>query len=198
MREILLGTHNKHKAAEISRLLSGLPVKIRTLDDFPDIKEVEEDGATLTDNAVKKAIEYGRRSGLFTLADDTGLEVKALKGEPGVRSARYAGEKCTYDDNNRKLLEKMAKIKGKKRAARFVCVIACFYPGKDLLRLVNGALEGVILKEFKGENGFGYDPIFYIPECKKTLAELSLDEKNRISHRAKALFKARKIIEEYC
>lgn len=194
--EILLGTHNKGKVKEISGLLSGLPVTLKTLDDFPDVAPVEEDGETLEENAIKKAHFYSKATGLFTLADDTGLEVAALKGAPGVYSARYAGEGCSYDDNNRKLIAELARIKAQDRTARFRCVIACADAEKGFLKVVDGFIIGQILDSVKGAHGFGYDPIFFVPELKKTLAEIPLEEKNRISHRAIALGKAREILKE--
>lgn len=194
--EILLGTHNKGKVKEISGLLSGLPVTLKTLDDFPNVAVVEEDGETLEENAIKKAHFYSKATGLFTLADDTGLEVAALKGAPGVYSARYAGEGCSYDDNNRKLIAELAKIKAQDRTARFRCVIACADAEKGFLKVVDGSIIGHILDTVKGGHGFGYDPIFFVPELKKTLAEIPLEEKNRISHRAIALGKAREILKE--
>lgn len=197
MKEILLGTHNVHKVKEITALLDGLPVRIKTLNDFPDIKPVEEDGRTLEENATKKAVEYAHRTNLFTLADDTGLEVPAIRNEPGVYSARYAGENCTFADNNRKLLERMKSLKGKKRAARFRCVIACCNPDTNMIRSVEGAIHGSIVEKIKGAGGFGYDPVFYVPELKRTLAEMTLDEKNSISHRGEALRKAKKILRDY-
>ena len=192
--EILIGTHNRHKTAEISKLLEGLPVKIRDLTEFPGIDPVEEDGETLLENAVLKAKYYAQRTGLTAMADDTGLEVDSLNGEPGVRSARYAGETCSYDDNNRKLLERLSGKKNGNRRAVFKCVIAVFDPRTETLMTEEGAIEGEILDAPRGTHGFGYDPIFYMANLKKTLAELSLDEKNRISHRALAVLKMRDTI----
>lgn len=194
MIEILVGTGNRHKAEEIAKLLSDLPVKVKTLKDFPAIAEVVEDGKTLEDNAVKKARSYAQASGLLTLADDTGLEVKALNGGPGVLSARYAGETCSYEDNNRKLLKNLESSKD--RAARFRCVIAICDPRSNVFETVEGVVEGEILRSARGRNGFGYDPIFYLPGQKKTFAELALEEKNRVSHRALALQKAKRMLSK--
>lgn len=196
MREILLGTSNLHKAREISRLLKDIPLKIKTLSDFPQITAVKEDGKTLEENAVKKARAYSEETGLFTLADDTGLEVEALGGAPGVESARYAGEKRSYEDNNRKLLEALSHTKNGNRAARFRCVIALADPLAQSVQTVEAAIEGEILTTLRGSKGFGYDPLFYLPHLKKTLAELSLEEKNRISHRALAVLKAKKVLQQ--
>jgi len=192
VKEILIGTHNRHKAKEISDLLADLSIKIRTLNDFPTIPPTVEDGETLEENALKKAREYSTKSGLFTLADDTGLEVKALNGAPGVYSARFAGEDCGYLDNNKKLLELLSQKKD--RSASFRCVVACVDVVAGFERIVEGKVEGSITEEMKGTNGFGYDPVFYLPLLKKTLAEITLDEKNKVSHRALAIQKAKEII----
>ena len=198
MKEILIGTHNRHKTREISDLLAGLDVKVKTLNDFPGVPPVDEDGETLEANALKKAREYARQTGLLTLADDTGLDVRALNGAPGVYSARFAGENCTFADNNRKLLRMLAEAGSKDRSAVFRCVIACHDPATGKSRTVGGALRGEITESLQGENGFGYDPVFYVPGLKRTLAELTLEEKNRISHRALALRKAREVLAELC
>jgi len=197
MKEILIGTHNRHKVEEISKLLAGIPVKLKCLKDFPEISPIEEDGSTLEENAVKKAQAYSKATGLFTVADDTGLEVAALGGAPGVYSARYAGEDCSFKDNNAKLIHERAAKKNGDRRARFRCVIACIDPKKDEIVTVEGYVDGEITSEVKGDQGFGYDPVFYVPELKKTLAELTLDEKNKISHRFKAIINAKKVIENY-
>ena len=194
MKQILLGTRNRNKVNEISKILSDLPLKVKTLFDFPKVPLAIEDGETLEENAVKKAEYYSKATGLFTLADDTGLEVKSLNNEPGVLSARYAGEHCSYADNNRKLLEKLRGTNGSKRSARFRCVIACYDHDTKRAQTVEGSIEGEILDSARGENGFGYDPIFYLPKLKKTLAELYPEEKNKLSHRALALLKVKKLI----
>lgn len=185
MRDILIGTHNRHKAEELRQLLLGLPLKVRDLTEFPDIKAVEENGKTLLENSVKKANTYGEMTNLPCLADDTGLEVEALNGEPGIFSARYAGEHCSYQDNCEKLLW---ELKGEtNRKAVFKTVVAFYDPQVGAVETAEGVVKGEIVKSPSGKNGFGYDPIFYIPELKKTYAELSLEEKNRISHRARAV-----------
>lgn len=195
MRPILIGTNNRHKVKEISDLLRGMPFEVKSLIDFPNISSVEENGKTLEENAVLKAKSYGKVTGLLTLADDTGLEVPALNGAPGVISARYAGEHCSYEDNNRKLLKELTQEKNRK--AKFRCVIACYDPVKDFLQVIEGNLEGEILESIRGNNGFGYDPLFFVPQLEKTLAELSLEEKNRVSHRALALIKVKEILKKY-
>lgn len=186
--KLLLATRNRHKTKEISRLLEGVPVEILTLDAFTNIPEVDEDQATLEGNARKKASVCAEASGLWSLADDTGLEVDALNGEPGVFSARYAGIGCSYADNNRKLLNKLEGCHVDKRQARFRTVMALVEP-RGASTIEEGRLEGEIVDAPRGSNGFGYDPIFFIPRLGKTLAELSDDEKNSVSHRGDALRK---------
>jgi XTP/dITP diphosphohydrolase len=185
---LLLATRNRHKTKEISSLLSGASVEVVCLEDFPALKEVDEDRPTLEGNAEKKARENAAGSGLWALADDTGLEVEALNGAPGVYSARYAGEGCSYEDNCRKLLGALAGVPAEKRTAAFRTVMAlCSPDGKVILE--DGRLEGSITEAPRGTDGFGYDPIFQVTKLGKTLAELTLEEKNRISHRAIALEK---------
>ena len=181
---LVIATRNKGKTAEIRSLLEGFPVEIRNLDDFGPIPEVEEDGETFDDNAYKKASFAAKVLGFPALADDSGLTVDALGGAPGVYSARYAGEDATDEDRWRKLLEEM---KGKNdRKAAFECVVSIAVPGGAALTY-EARCEGVIAEKPSGENGFGYDPVFYYPPLKKTFAELTQEEKNRISHRGKAL-----------
>ena len=198
MKELLIGTHNKHKTEEIARLLKDLPLAIKDLSRFPQIAPVEEDGDTLLENAVKKAKYYSEKTGLMTLADDTGLEVDALNGEPGVKSARYAGDHCSYQDNNLKLLQALSGAKNGDRTAHFKCVIACYDPKTKGLKTAEGKITGRILASPRGRNGFGYDPVFYMPELKKTLAELSMEEKNTVSHRALAVLKMKDILKTQC
>ena len=187
---MLLATHNAHKASEIASILRDLPVEWLSLRAFPDIEEVEEDGATLEDNAAKKALLPARASGLWTLADDSGLEVEALGGEPGVRSARYAGDGCDYAANNAKLLEALAQVPAPRRRAAFRCVMALASPQGQVI-LEEGRLDGVIIGAPRGEGGFGYDPIFFVPEAGKTLAEMPAEDKNALSHRSLALARMR-------
>jgi len=161
-----------------------------TLDEAGITVEVEETGSTMEENAIKKASEYAVLSGLTTLADDSGLEVDALGGEPGVHSRRYAGENASDEERNAYLLSKLENVPCERRDARFKCVIAIVLPdGK--IKTCEGVCEGVIAFEPRGNEGFGYDPIFHMPELDKRMAELTLDEKNRVSHRAKAAQKAR-------
>jgi XTP/dITP diphosphohydrolase len=185
IKEILLATRNSDKVRELAALLGDLGIRIRTLADFPTAPEVEEDGETCEANALKKAREIAAVTGLLSVADDTGLEVDALGGRPGVFAARYAGKGATYEDNCRKLLKELDGVPPARRTARFVTVAALAMPGGDT-RVVTGMLAGVIAEECAGSQGFGYDPVFFVPELGRTLAELTAKEKNRISHRAKA------------
>lgn len=184
--KLLIATGNKHKVREISSLLEGMSVELLSLADFPDIPEVVEDGVTLEENASKKALQPAQASGLWTLADDTGLEVDALGGAPGVYSARYAGEGCDFSANTQKLLKEMDGIAPEKRTAAFRTVVALSSPDGDV-RCVEGRLEGRISEEASGSEGFGYDPVFLIPDLGKTLAEISAEKKNSISHRGRAI-----------
>jgi len=191
-RRVVLATRNRDKLREIARLLDPERFKLLTLDDFDDFPEVEEDGATLEENALKKAREVAAATGLLTVADDTGLEVDALGGRPGVYSSRYAGENATYADNVQKLLRELQGVPREKRAARFRCVAAIVDGEREVT--AEGVCEGVILEEPRGEGGFGYDPVFFVPEVGKTFAEMSTEEKNAISHRGKAFRKAAEIL----
>lgn len=182
---LVVASRNPHKAEEIRALLAGLPITIRDLRDFPDCREVEEDGETLEDNAWKKADAAFRCTGLPVIADDTGLEVHYLLGEPGVRSARYAGEDATYDDNNRKLIRVLTQVPARRRQARFRCVIALVANGVE--RMFEGRVDGDILLEPRGSNGFGYDPIFRPVGFTESYAELDAARKNAISHRGRAV-----------
>jgi len=188
---LLLATRNSGKLREYRSLLSGVPFHLTTLDAEGIQEEVREGGSSFEENASLKARGYAEVSGLLTLADDSGLEVNALAGEPGVRSARYAGEDASDEELVRLLLSRMEGVPPGKRGARFRCVIALAWPGGRTV-LAEGVREGVIALEPKGANGFGYDPVFYLPEHRKTMAELTSEEKNRISHRAMA---ARKVVE---
>ena len=193
IRELVLATRNHNKVIELVALLGDLGIRIRTLDEFPDAPAVVEDGDTCEANAVKKARVIAEFTGLPAVADDTGLEVDALGGRPGVYAARYAGEDATYEDNCRKLLRELTGVPREQRTARFLTVAAIALPS-DGIRVAQGTLEGVIAEEASGTLGFGYDPVFLIPELGKTLAQLSVDHKNTISHRAKAFAKVREIL----
>jgi XTP/dITP diphosphohydrolase len=193
IRELVLATRNRNKVIELVALLGDLGIKIRTLDEFPDAPDVVEDGDTCEANAVKKARAIAESTGLPAVADDTGLEVDALGGRPGVYAARYAGEDATYEDNCQKLLRELTGVPREQRTARFLTVAAIALPS-DGIRVAQGTLEGVIAEEASGTLGFGYDPVFLIPELGKTLAQLSADQKNTISHRAKAFAKMREML----
>ncbi|UVT17280.1 MAG: XTP/dITP diphosphatase [Nitrospira sp.] len=196
MKEVVLATRNPDKGRELSALLGGLGIHIRTLADFPTAPEVEEDGVTCEANAIKKAKEIARATGVPAVADDTGLEVDALEGRPGVFTARYAGEYATYEDNCRKLLRELAGIPATQRRARFLTVAAIAFPGGDV-HVTQGSLEGLIAEAAIGDQGFGYDPVFLVPELGKTLAQLTVEEKNRISHRAKAFVQLREWLKQH-
>ncbi|HEX9135398.1 MAG TPA: XTP/dITP diphosphatase [Nitrospirota bacterium] len=190
IHELVLATRNRHKGEELAALLGDLGIRIRTLDEFPGAPDVVEDGNTCEANAVKKAREIAAATGLPAVADDTGLEVDALDGRPGVYAARYAGEQATYEDNYRKLLRELSGVPRGRRTARFITVAAIALPWNGV-QIATGRLEGLIAEEPAGSRGFGYDPVFFLPELGKTLAELSAEEKNRISHRAKAFIQAK-------
>lgn len=190
---IVVATGNRGKLTELQSLLGPLGVEIKSMKDFPDLPEVVEDGSTFAENAAKKAVEVSRATGEIALADDSGLEVDHLGGAPGVYSARFAGEHKDDRANNEKLLALLEGVPPEKRTARFKCVVALAVPG-DRIYTAEGACEGVIGTAPRGEEGFGYDPLFIIPEMGKTFAQLDLDTKNSISHRGKAFARARKII----
>lgn len=193
MVELVLATRNRHKGQELAALLGDLGIRIRTLDDFPEAPEVEEDGLTCEANAIKKATEISRATGLTAVADDTGLEVDALGGRPGVYAARYAGEGATYEDNCNKLIQELSGVPREQRTARFITVAAIVVPGESA-QVAHGVLEGYITEAPVGSRGFGYDPVFYVPELGATLAEISAEQKNRISHRAKAFLQAKELL----
>lgn len=182
---IVLATRNRHKVSELQALVAPLGIEVLSAIDYPDLPDVIEDGTTFEENAVKKAREIAAKTGEHTLADDSGLCVDALDGAPGVYSARYAGENGNDAANNEKLLEALADVPDDQRTAHFVSVIAYATPN-GAIHTFRGTCEGVILRTYRGTNGFGYDPLFYLPEHGMTMAELDPSEKNRISHRARA------------
>jgi XTP/dITP diphosphohydrolase len=192
--EIVLATRNLDKGRELRELLGGLGLRIRTLADFPIAPEVEEDGTTCEANAIKKAREIARATGVPAVADDTGLEVDALEGRPGVYAARYAGDHATYEENCRKLLLELGGVPRPKRTARFLTVAAIAFPSGEIY-VTQGSLEGLITEQPVGDRGFGYDPVFLVPEFDKTLAQMTAEEKNRMSHRAKAFAQMRMWLE---
>lgn len=194
--QLLVATRNRHKLAEIRAILKDLKLDVLSLGDVPGVPEVVEDAATVRDNAIKKAVETARAAKRLTIADDTGLEVDALKGEPGVRSARFAGEKVTYHENNKKLLSLLKGVPMEKRSARFRCVVA-IADENGLVESVEGISNGTIIDAERGGGGFGYDPLFIPDGQVRTFGELPADLKNRISHRAKALQKAWAVLSRY-
>lgn len=186
--EIVFASRNRKKAVEIQRILAGHPVTVLSLADFPDCPDVEEDRDTFDGNAIKKAEAVAAFTGRMAFADDSGLEVAALNGAPGVFSARYAGEGATDILNVEKLLSEMAEIPDSQREARFVCCIALAIPGEEV-HTFWGFAEGSIGREPRGAAGFGYDPVFYPAGHDRTFAEMSASEKDALSHRKKALDK---------
>ncbi len=193
--QLVLATNNENKIREIKNLLDDLPVTIMTRDDFLEFPDVEETGTTLEENSVLKAKTIAEFCDLPALADDSGLEVDALNGAPGVYSSRYAGEDVTYADNNRKLLSEMEDVPQEKRTARFRCVIAVCWGGDDV-ETVGGTAEGFITEKSAGMTGFGYDPVFFYPPENKRFSEMTIEEKNLVSHRGKALQEIRSVIME--
>ncbi|OIP61962.1 MAG: non-canonical purine NTP pyrophosphatase [Nitrospirae bacterium CG_4_9_14_3_um_filter_53_35] len=193
--DVVIATRNRNKVEEISQMLQGSKFKVISLLDFKDrnLPEIQEDGLTFEENARNKALTIAKMTGRLTLADDSGLMVDALNGRPGVLSARYSGENATPEENNRKLLDEIKDVPTKKRTARFVCVVAIARPSGKV-HVVEGRCEGLIAKEIRGETGFGYDPLFIVPEYDKTFAELGIAVKNRISHRAIAIQKAVEVL----
>ncbi|MCK4752743.1 MAG: XTP/dITP diphosphatase [Planctomycetes bacterium] len=197
--KILVATTNPGKIAELNAMLGG-DIEWASLAEFEGISEVEEDGLTFAENAGKKALGYAKASGLWTIADDSGLVVDAIDGAPGIKSARFSGEKQKdrklLDHNNMaKVLELLEGMPSEKRTARFVCHLCLAMAGKVLIE-TEGTLEGIISESPVGENGFGYDPIFFVPELEKTVAELSAEEKNKISHRGNAIRKLKPLLEK--
>ena len=186
---ILLATNNAGKVRELAVLLAGTPFAVATPSDEGIALDVEETGVTFEENAVLKARAFAEASGLLSIADDSGLEVDALGGEPGVRSARYAGPEASDEDRVRYLLGNLEGVEWERRSARFRSVVALAFPGGEV-RLFEGACEGMVAFEPRGDKGFGYDPIFYIPSLDRHMAELELEEKNRMSHRGQATRKA--------
>lgn len=192
--ELVLATGNRDKQKEMIALLRDVPITIRTLDEFKHVPAIIEDGETCEANATKKAKVIAKHTGRLALADDTGLKVDALGGQPGVYAARYAGEHATYDDNCQKLLKALQDVPGNDRGARFLTVVAIGEPSGSV-DVVEGVLEGKIAEFCSGKDGFGYDPVFIVPELGKTLAEMTLEEKNQISHRGRALVKAKAVLQ---
>ena len=194
MKRIVLATKNKGKIKEMRELLAPMNIEVLSLADFSPVDDAEENGATFAENAMLKARYYFAHTGTLCLADDSGLEVDALGGRPGVYSARYSGEDATDAANNAKVLREMEGIEKDKRTARFRCAMALVGEGVELT--TDGTCEGTLLTEERGQGGFGYDPIFYVPKFDRTLAEMSSEDKNSISHRGAAVRKMADLIAE--
>lgn len=194
MRRLVVATTNSGKALEIAVVLCDLPVDVVSLRDYPGYPDVPETGSTFAENAIIKASHASKFTGELTLADDSGLVVDALDGQPGVYSSRFAGEGATDEDRNARILSLLKDVPEEKRTARFISAIAI--ADGDNVQAVEGTCEGCISLEPHGTGGFGYDPIFYVPMLRKTMAELTRNEKNAISHRGRALAKARELIEK--
>lgn len=186
-KNILIATSNKGKLKEVKSHLSSLDLNLRDLTEFPSLPQPEENGDTFTDNAIIKAKYYSAQTTLWSLADDSGLEVDALDGKPGVYSARYAGVEASDEERNNLLLSELIDVRENERTARFVCVLAFCSPDEELVKITKGVVEGRIAFESKGSNGFGYDPVFIPSGFSQTFGELSSDIKQKISHRAVAL-----------
>ncbi len=190
MEKLLIATNNSDKLRELKALLKGIPLQIVSPERIGLELNSREDGSSFKENAVIKALSGARASGLLTMADDSGLEVKALGGEPGTRSARYAGEKASNEDRMKLLLSRLEGVIWEKRGASFKSVIALAKPDGEVITFT-GSCRGVITFEPGGNGGFGYDPVFFVPELGRTMAELTMEVKNKISHRARAAGKAR-------
>ena len=198
-KKILIATTNPGKKAEISAMFDA-DVQWLSLSDFPNLQEVKEDGTTFAENARKKALGYAKQTGLWTIADDSGLMIDALGGQPGVKSARFSGAKdkdrTLIDHKNiAKVLKLLKGVPAEKRTARFVCYLCLASPQKVLVE-TQGTLEGLIAEKEIGTNGFGYDPIFFVPHLNKTVAQLTREEKNAISHRGNAIRKLKPLLRE--
>jgi XTP/dITP diphosphohydrolase len=187
---LVLATRNKGKVREIGSALAISSLTFQSLNDFPNLPEVIEDGSSFLENALKKARTVSKHLQLPVLADDSGLEVDILKGAPGILSARFSGLKATDQENNQKLLTLLQGVPEEKRTARFVCVLVLYEPSGQWVQ-TEGICEGLITLVPRGDQGFGYDPIFYLSEFQRTMAQLPLETKNQISHRARALEKMR-------
>lgn len=195
-KTIIIATKNKGKAKEFKELFNAYGYQIKTLLDFPEIEDVPETGETFAENAFQKAEAISKELHTIVLADDSGLEVDALDGQPGIYSARFAGEHGNDAKNNEKLLAELEGLADEKRTANFHCSLVMVGPNKEPLH-VEGEVHGQILEEGRGEHGFGYDPLFYLAEKDQTMAELPSEEKNKISHRARAIEKLKDHLDEW-
>jgi len=204
LKELIIATTNPGKLREIKELLKDFDLKITSLSDYPDAPKIEEDGTSFAQNALKKAATIALYTGKLTLGEDSGLEVRALGNKPGIYSARFAGVNATDKKNNAKLLRLLRGVPLKKRQARYRCFAALVdgkpacRTGRGVIDVVNGSCAGFIAPKGKGSNGFGYDPLFFIPRYNKTFGELAPAIKAKISHRARALRKVEKVLKKYC
>ncbi|NRD76037.1 XTP/dITP diphosphatase [Bacillus sp. BRMEA1] len=196
MKEVIIATKNAGKAKEFEQIFAKRGIAVKTLLDFPEIPDVDETGTTFEENATLKAEAVSKALNKMVIGDDSGLMVDALEGRPGIYSARYAGEPKNDLNNTNKLLADLKGVQEENRTARFYCALAVAIPGQETFT-VSGTCEGRILEEPRGTNGFGYDPVFYVPEKEAAMAELSSDEKNRISHRANALKKLDTVLDSF-
>jgi XTP/dITP diphosphohydrolase len=185
---LLVATHNKGKIAEYAGILGDLQIEWLTLDEAGVTREVDETGQTFLENAILKAVTYARQTGLYTLADDSGLEVDYLAGQPGVKTARYGGTGLTAAERYEVLLKNLAGVPWEDRTARFRCVVALADRRGEVIHTTEGVCEGIIALNPVGEGGFGYDPVFFLPERGLTMAQLTLEEKHQISHRGRAAY----------
>lgn len=195
MQEVVIATKNKGKALEFAQMFEPFQIQVKTLLDFPKFPDIEETGKTFEENAIIKAETVMKTTNTMVMADDSGLIIDALNGRPGVYSARYAGPQKDDEANIQKVLSELEGVPLSERTARFYCALALSIPGRDTIT-VSGTCEGIISLEKRGKNGFGYDPIFYVQDYGRTMAELTSNEKNKISHRAQALAKMREILEQ--
>jgi XTP/dITP diphosphohydrolase len=196
MKRLVVATHNRDKFVELKRELESLPVELLAAFEFNGVPDVVEDGKSLEENSLKKAKEISAFTGLPTLADDTGLFVESLNGQPGIYAARFAGEKCTYEDNVRKLLEVMKEVPRSERRAAFRTVVTLYFPGRAS-QVFEGRVEGWITEKPRGERLFGYDPVFQPEGEQKVFAEMNLEEKNAMSHRGRAVQKAKVFLSQW-
>jgi XTP/dITP diphosphohydrolase len=196
MEELIVATKNQGKLREIKELFKDLKLKITSLADYPDAPKIEEDGKTFSQNALKKAVTIAMYTKKLTLGEDSGLEVKALGNKPGIYSSRFAGDEATDKKNNLKLLRSLRSVSMRQRQAHYRCA-AALVDERKIIDVFSGSCSGIIATRSKGENGFGYDPLFFIPRYNKTFGELDPEIKAQISHRARALKKVRKSLQKY-
>ena len=194
MAKVIIATNNKGKVKDFQSLFTPMGVEVTSLHDFPGIEEIEETGTTFEENAILKAEHLAKELKIPVIADDSGLMVDALEGRPGVYSARYAGLHKNDEDNLQKVLKELEGISTEKRTARFYCALALAIPGKETIT-VHGTVEGLIATDKQGTNGFGYDPIFFLPELNRTMAQLTAEEKGSLSHRGNAIKELMKVIK---